>query len=686
MRRLSNAPRSWRTDPWLAPYAAIIRRRDEYIAGRRQAMTGGKNLLDWADCHWRYGLHRDGGQWRFLEWLPNADAVWLVGDFSGWQRQDRLRLHPIGQGDWEARLDAEAMHHGDQYRLHVCWPGGEGLRIPACARRVVRSTTDLWRSDVVFNAQVWQPPQPYVWKHAAPPAQAPLVYEAHVGMAQEKFGVGTFAEFTAAVLPRIAAAGYNTVQLMAIQQHPYYGSFGYHVANFFAVCDLFGTPEEFKALVDAAHGLGLRVLMDLVQSHAVRNEVEGLSRQDGTEWLYFHAGARGDHQGWDSRCFDYGKSDVVRFLLSNCQFWLALYRLDGFRFYGVTSMIYRDHGLNRTFNGYDDYFSPNVDWDALAYLSLATDVCHACRPDAACIAEDVSGMPGLAAPTADGGCGFDYRLAMGVTDNWFKLGDLPDECWTMAGLWHELTNRRQDEQSISYVECHDQALVGGKTFAFQLMGAAMYDGMRRDAASLAVDRGVALHKLARLATIATAGHGYLNFMGNEFGHPEWIDFPRDGNGWSFNYARRQWRLAEDDSLRFPALLAFDRAMIALVRSAEGFFACRPQLLVMDELAKVLVFERAGLYFIFNFHPLDSHAGYQVLCAGGGYGLVLDSDAPEFGGFGRVEAGQHFQAREVVSDGDRRHFLDVYVPARTALALRQQSVPAAITFGQAARRA
>ena len=671
MRRLSNAPRSWRADPWLAPYAAIIRQRDEYIADRRQAMTEGKNLLDWADYHDRYGLHQVQDKWRFREWLPNADAVWLVGDFSDWERLERFRLHPVGQGDWEARLEATALQHGDQYRLHVCWPGGEGLRIPACARRVVRNTTDLWRSDVVFNAQVWQPQQPYVWKHDAPPAQAPLVYEAHIGMAQEKNGIGTFAEFTETVLPRIAAGGYNTVQLMAIQQHPYYGSFGYHVANFFAVCDLFGTPEEFKALVDAAHGLGLRVLMDLVQSHAVRNEVEGLSHQDGTEWLYFHAGARGEHPAWDSRCFDYGKREVVQFLLSNCRFWLEEYRLDGFRFDGVTSMVYRDHGLNRTFSGYDDYFSPNVDWDALAYLSLATDVCHACRPDVVCIAEDVSGMPGLAAPTAEGGCGFDFRLAMGVTDNWFKLSDLPDEHWSMGGLWHELTNRRQDEQSLSYVECHDQALVGGKTFAFQLMGAAMYDGMRRDDASLAVDRGVALHKLARLATIATAGHGYLNFMGNEFGHPEWIDFPRAGNGWSFNYARRQWRLADDDSLHFHSLLVFDRAMLALVRSADDFFACQPQLLQIDESAKVFAFERAGLYFIFNFHPLNSHAGYQVLCAGGGYDLVLDSDAPDFGGFGRVAPGQHFQAREVVSGCVKRHFLDVYVPARTVLVLRQE---------------
>jgi 1,4-alpha-glucan branching enzyme len=666
--RISNAPCALSADPWLRPYWDEIERRRDYVAARRRALCGDGELLAAADWHERYGLHRESDCWRFREWLPHATAVALVGEFNDWAVSPAYQLRREANGDWCVEFPLAAMKHGEQYRLAVSWPGGSGLRIPATARRVLRSTRDLSRGDVLFNAQLWSPPTPYEWRHASPRHAMPLIYEAHVGMAQERAAIGSFREFTAQMLPRIVAAGYNCVQLMAVQQHPYYGSFGYHVANFFAVCDLFGTPEEFKELVDTAHGLGLRVIMDLVHSHAVRNEGEGLGRQDGSRWQYFHDGARGEHPAWDSLCFDYGKDEVCRFLLSNCRFWLEEYRVDGFRFDGVTSMLYHDHGLGRRFNGYGDYFDGNCDWQAFAYLAAANQLVHEIRPDAWTIAEDVSGMPGLASPVHEGGCGFDYRLAMGITDHWFKLSDLPDEQWNMGVLWHELSNRRQDERSISYLECHDQALVGGQSFIFKLIGSAMFDAMHNDSQNLSVDRGCALHKLARLATIASAAHGYLNFMGNEFGHPEWIDFPRAGNGWSFHYARRQWQLREDPTLRYHGLGEFDQAMLELCRQQEGFFACPPQLLRMDEEAKVMVFERAGLIFICNFHPWQSQNDYGFVCLPGTYRQVLDSDAKIFGGHGRLPATQKHQTQELRRDDCRDHQLRVYLPCRVAIVL------------------
>ncbi len=623
-------------------------------------------LADFAAGHEFFGLHRRADGWVLREWAPNATAVHLVGDFSGWRPHPEFRLSPQPDGVWTIALPAGRLAHGDLYRLHLQWPGGEGDRLPTHARRVVQDPHTL-----IFNAQAWAPPTPYQWRHASPPAtSAPLIYEAHVGMAQEEPRIGTYGEFRDHVLPQVARAGYNTVQLMAIIEHPYYGSFGYHVSSLFAASSRFGTPEELKSLIDAAHGLGLRVVIDLIHSHAVRNEVEGLGRFDGSRCQFFHDGPRGLHQAWDSYCFNYAKPEVLHFLLSNCRFWLDEYRVDGFRFDGITSMLYHDHGLGAAFTAYSQYFDANVDEDALAYLALANHVVHAVRPDAVTIAEDVSGMPGLGAPLAEGGCGFDYRLAMGVTDYWFKLLDQPDEEWSMAGLWHELSNRRPDEQTISYVECHDQAIVGGQTLIFRLLGEAMYQAMHVDSQNLRVDRGMALHKMARLVTAATAGFGYLAFMGNEFGHPEWIDFPRPGNDWSYHHARRLWSLRDRQDLRYRFLAAFDQAMLALLADHHLLERPGPTLILAHDHDKLLAFERGGLFCFANFHPHQSLTDYPIEVLPGQYELVLDSDAAEFGGHARLAPRQRHLAQPEVDRGATRHLLRLYLPCRTALVLRR----------------
>jgi 1,4-alpha-glucan branching enzyme len=662
-----NEPEAFGRDPWLAPYRAHLERRRIAVKQRMLKLCAGRSPADFAAGHQYYGLHCDGADRVFREWAPNASAVFLVGDFSGWRVLPEFRLARINaNGDWELRLPAAALRHGMHYRLRIEWPGGGGDRLPAYARYVVQDETTT-----AFTALVWEPSAPYVFRHASPPRPpAELVYESHIGMAQEEAKIGTFREYRENILPVIAASGYHTIQLMGIMNHPYYGSFGYHVANFFSISSRFGTPEEFKELVDAAHGMGLRVIIDLVHSHAVRNEQEGLSRFDGVRSTYFHDGGRGEHLAWDSLCFDYGKDQVLHFLLSNCRFYLDEYQLDGFRFDGVTSMLYRHHGLGVVFSGYDDYFGDQVDEDALTYLALANAVIHELRPDAVTVAEDVSGMPGLAAPLAAGGIGFDYRLAMGVTDMWFKLFDLPDENWDMRYLYGELTNRRRDERTISYVECHDQAIVGGQTAIFRLAGAAMYDFMRVDSRHLGIDRAAALHKMVRLVTAATAGHGYLNFMGNEFGHPEWVDFPREGNHWSCAYARRQWSLAADPALRYAGLLAFDRAMLKLLGD-DAFFRCAPQLMRCDNESKILIFERAGRFFFFNFHPAVSAADCAVEAPPGEYELLFDSDAPAFGGFGRIAPGQRRHTRSLPgANGGTYQALTVYLPCRTALVFKR----------------
>jgi len=653
------------TDPYLEAFGDQLLHRIQLADDTERRITGGKmDLVEFASGHAFFGMHRRKDGWVFREWAPNATAIFLKGPFSNWRADDRFALSRSGQsGAWEIELPTDTLHHGDVYRLEMHWPGGSGDRLPAWTRRVVQDP-----STKSFNAQIWQPENPYEWQHAAPkPAGTPfLVYETHVGMATAEERTGTFDAFRKQVLPRIRDAGYGAIQIMALAEHPYYASFGYQVSSFFACSSRFGTPDMLKALVDAAHGMGIIVLMDLVHSHAVKNEVEGISRFDGTSHQFFHEGERGSHRAWDSKCFDYAKPEVLHFLLSNCRYWMDEFRFDGFRFDGVTSMLYTHHGLGKAFAGYTDYFDASVDEDALTYLTLANRLIHSLNDKALTVAEDVSGMPGLAVSGDQGGVGFDYRYAMGVPDYWIRLvKDTPDDSWPMGHLWHELTNRRHDEKTISYAESHDQAMVGDQTLIFRLVGDRIYSHMSVSSEDMMVSRGIALHKMIRLATLATAGHGYLNFMGNEFGHPEWIDFPREGNAWSHRYARRQWHLADDPNLRYAQLGAFDRDMIRLARLKQIPRGEAAYLLHADEDNKVLAFLCGALVFVFNFHPRRSFEHYRIPAAPGKYRVALDTDAGVYGGFDRQDASV---VHETITDRIHRHHLSLYLPSRTALVL------------------
>ena len=658
------------SDPYLGPYQGAIRRRYEKFLAARSVLTGSPRrtrLKNAAAEHKFFGLHHQkDGSWVFREWAPAAERIILAGDFSNFAEDPRFELHkmPDHPGCWEITLPGDTLCHGMHYEERIYFADGTvNKRLPAYADYVVQD-----EQTQIFTAQIYDPPCPYRFRHPSPPRpDAELIYEAHIGMAQCEGKVGTFAEFTENILPRIAAGNYNTVQLMAIMSHPYYGSFGYHVANFFSISSRFGTPDDFKKLVDRAHELNLRVIMDVVHSHAVRNEVEGLARFDGTREQYFHSGSRGEHAAWDSLCFNYGKVEVQKFLLSNLRYFLEEYHLDGFRFDGVTSMLYTHHGLNRVFTGYDDYFSEDVDEDAFTYLALANTLVHEIRSDAVTVAEDVSGMPGIAAPVRDGGAGFDLRLAMGVTDLWFKLFDLRDENWSVSTLYHELVNRRSDEYCISYVECHDQAIVGGQSAIFRLAGSDIYTKMRTFDSSDAVNRAVALHKMARLATAATGCRGYLNFMGNEFGHPEWIDFPREGNNWSYHYARRQWNLADDPELFYSALNEFDRSMLALL-CKFNIFPWSIRRLKISEQDQIIAFERGNLWMIFNFNATESFTDYGIEVLPGKYELMLNTDEKRFGGFDRLQSPQSYFTTPEQDGNILKHELKLYLPSRTALIL------------------
>ena len=651
-------------DKLLKPFAGIIEKRHQQVLAMEREFTyRTTRLSDSCNSYLYYGLHRTNEGWVFREWAPNATAIYLLCEFNDWRKHPDYALTKVGDGNWEIKLPLGALAHEMLYRLLVEWNGGSGERLPSHVRRVIQDEYTK-----TYSAQVWDPLNPYQMRHERPKrTDYPLIYEAHIGMSTEHRRVSTFTEFRLFVLPRIVDLGYNTIQLMAVQEHPYYGSFGYQVANFFAVSSRFGTPDELKALIDAAHSMGIRVIMDIVHSHAVNNEEEGLSRFDGSYDQYFYPGERGYHPLWGSRCFDYGKHEVLNFLLSNCKYWLEEFRFDGYRFDGITSMLYWDHGINKDFTEYSLYYDGNQDESAITYLALANRVIHQVDSEAITIAEDMSGMPGVASPLEYGGMGFDYRMNMGTPDYWIKLlKEKRDEEWHVGDLFYELTNKREEERTISYAESHDQALVGDKTIFFRLVDKAIYTSMSVFDKSVIIDRGMSLHKMIRLVTIGTAADGYLNFMGNEWGHPEWIDFPREGNGWSYDHARRLWSLVDDENLRFRFLNVFDKSMIQMVNDT-CVFHWRPEPLVRDNERQVLIFTRGDYLFVFNFNPEKSFPDYVFDAPSGKYTMILNTDNRNFDGLGRIdEKIEHFT--RYVSPG--RGQLSLYIPARTGFVLKR----------------
>jgi 1,4-alpha-glucan branching enzyme len=661
-------------DPWLVPASKEIEDRYKRFSETLEVIEDGwGGLMKFADAYNYFGIQYDKVRkgWTYREWAPKAQDLYLFGDFNNWQRYShRLTRNPYGV--WEIFLREEdykeSFIHESLVKVLVHSDIGWQERIPAFIRRVIKDEVTH-----NFTGQVWLPPKRFNWEGDKPVIGKTgelLIYECHTGMAQEKEGVGSFTEFAESVIPYIKKSGYNTIQLMAVAEHPYYASFGYHVSNFFAVSSRFGTPEDLKELVKTAHQQGLAVIMDIVHSHTVKNVNEGLNLFDGSDNQYFHAGERGNHPYWDSKCFDYGKMEVRQFLLSNVKFWLKEFHFDGYRFDGVTSMLYFDHGFRDNWD-LDGYFKTGVEWDAITYLQLANTLVHSINRKAVTIAEDVSGMPGLCRPIREGGIGFDYRLGMAIPDFWIRvLKEKTDEHWDIHEMWHILNNRLPDVRTVAYCESHDQALVGDQTIAFRLMQSEIYFHMNKDDEHIVIDRGMSLHKMIRLITISLGGQAYLNFMGNEFGHPDWIDFPREGNNWSYQYARRQWSLIENKQLKYRFLAAFDRKMLKVIEDHDVLLSDFGVQLNMDEVNKTIIFHRRGLVFVFNFHVSHSLPDYEFLVPEPGeYRIILNTDSREFGGHGRIDEKTRFFSR--FDEEKKINTISIYNTNRTALVLKKK---------------
>jgi 1,4-alpha-glucan branching enzyme len=313
-----------RNDPSLAPYEGALKARYDLHESRYDEIVRNEgSLKEFAESYKRYGIHKDvspgakPGDVTYVEYAPGAKRLSLMGDFNEWTPWE-FEGEKDDFGNWTVKIPRDAgLRHGAAVRVAMETSDGEYFdRIPAWIQQIAPAVQETEAN--YHNGVYYDPPleERHEWRHekivddqnsASTHPSSLRIYEAHVGMSSEAHGYGTYREFADTHLRRIADLGYSAVQLMAVADHAYYASFGYQVTNFFAPAHRSGSPEDLKYLVDVAHGLKMKVLMDVVHAHASDNAIDGLNTFDGTNGHYFHEDpGLGWHKLWGTRMFNYG--------------------------------------------------------------------------------------------------------------------------------------------------------------------------------------------------------------------------------------------------------------------------------------------------------------------------------------------------------------------------------------------
>ncbi|KAH9622869.1 hypothetical protein KSS87_007872 [Heliosperma pusillum] len=498
--------------------------------------------------------------------------------------------------------------HGSKYRVYFNTPDGPLERVPAWATYVLPDEEGNQSCAVHWDPS---PEFTHKWKNNSPKAPKSLrIYECHIGISGSDPKVSSFLEFSEKVLPYIKDLGYNAIQLFGVVEHKDYFTAGYRVTNFYAVSSRYGTPEDFKRLVDEAHGLGLLVFLDIVHSYSAADEMVGLSLFDGTNDCYFHTGKRGHHKYWGTRIFKYGDVDVLQFLLSNLTWWIEQYHIDGFQFHSIPSMIYTHNGF-ATFTGdLEEYCNQYVDRDALMYLILANDILHALHPNIITIAEDATLYPGLCEPSSQGGLGFDYYVNLAAPEMWLSLlENVPDNEWSMSKIVTTLMgNKAYTNKMLLYAENHNQSISGGRSLAEILLGAEIDSNL----STSSLLRGSSLHK--------------------------GVEFPTSNNNFSYELASRRWDLLSDQGVH-QELFHFDQDMMKLDKAGKVLSRCLP-----------------------NVH----HVNDDTM-------IILNSDEKKYGGQGAINTDQNLQRSIRKRIDGLQNCVQLPLPSRTAQTKKNSNV-------------
>ena len=546
----------------------------------------------------------------FSVWAPNAQAVSLIGDHNFWDRNSH-QMHRIGSsGIWE--IFVADIGVGTKYKFAVCgingrWvdhadPMARATEIPPLTASVVEESTYQWKDE----AWITHRSQFQSWRSAV------SVYEVHLG--SWKIGL-SYKELAVELVEYIQQQGFTHVEFLPVTEHPYGPSWGYQVTSFFAPTSRFGSPDEFKFLVDALHNAGIGVILDWVPAHFPKDEW-ALAKFDGTA-LYEHADPRlGEHPDWGTLIFNFGRNEVRNFLVASALYWLTEFHIDGLRVDAVASMLYLDYSRE------EGQWLPNVNGgrenlEAVQLLQEATSTAYKTHPGIMMIAEESTAWSGVTADTTGGGLGFGFKWNMGWMHD------------TLQYLSHEPIHRVYHHNEITFSILY----AWSENFMLPLSHDEVVHGKGQLVNKFPGDRWQKLATLRALYGFMWAHPGKkLLFMGSEFAqNDEWKESA--GLQWHLTeYAEHQG--VQKSVAELNAIYKSTPALWEKDTNPEGF----TWLVGNDGAANVIAFARwdeyaSALVSVTNFSPVP-HENYQLPFPNAGiWSEVLNTDDVSFGGSG-----------------------------------------------------
>jgi len=546
----------------------------------------------------------------FSVWAPNAQAVSLIGDHNYWDRNSHQMLRVGSSGIWE--IFVADISAGTKYKFAVCgidgrWvdhadPMARATEIPPLTASVVEESTYNWNdSSWIEQRQHFQS-----WRSAV------SVYEVHLG--SWKLGL-SYRDLASELVDYVQQQGFTHVEFLPVTEHPYGPSWGYQVTSFFAPTSRFGSPDEFKFLVDALHNAGIGVILDWVPAHFPKDEW-ALAKFDGTA-LYEHADPRlGEHPDWGTLIFNFGRNEVRNFLVASALYWLTEYHIDGLRVDAVASMLYLDYSRE------EGEWLPNVNGgrenlEAVKLLQEATSTAYKTHPGIMMIAEESTAWSGVTGDTSSGGLGFGFKWNMGWMHD------------TLQYLQHEPIHRVYHHNELTFSILY----AWSENFMLPLSHDEVVHGKGQLVNKFPGDRWQKVATLKALYGFMWAHPGKkLLFMGSEFAqNDEWSES-----------AGLQWHLTEYAEHQGVQRVIADLNSVYKQTAALWEKDTNPEgfswLVNNDGAANVVAFTRwddhaTPLISVTNFSPVP-HESYQMpFPLAGTWSEVLNTDNPSYGGSG-----------------------------------------------------
>ena len=591
-------------------------------------------------CH----FNAKAGEATFRTWAPNAQAIHLVGDFNNWQEGKTPMIRISDSGIWEVVVTGVSVEQ--RYKFSIVASNGE--RILKADPFAFHSETDEKTASIIcdlgtykWGDQTWQKAKEDLFDKPV------NIYELHLGSWQrgENGEILTYAQIAMRLIPYIKEMHYTHIELMPVMEHPYGGSWGYQVCGFYAPTSRYGTPHDLMRFIDLCHQSGIGVILDWVPAHFPK-DAHGLYEFDGTPLYECQGDDRKEHPEWGTRCFDYGRTEVQSFLVSNAVFWLDIYHADGLRVDAVSSMLYLDYG-RKPGQWFPNTQGNNKNLDAVSFLQKLNLAVFKYHPYTMMIAEESTAWPMVTKPPQDGGLGFNFKWNMGWMNDMLEY--ITIDPLFRKDVHNKLTFSFYYAFSENFILpiSHDEVVHGKKSLLDKMPGnyEMKFAGLR-----------------AFLGYMMTHPGKKLTFMGTEFGQ------------------FKEW--AYDDSLDWH-LLEYEqhKKMHNYVKALNKFYLDTPALWEIDyswdgfswisdsdSMQNIIVFTRTNedgerIISLINFAPVKRDDYRIGVPEAGIYEEAFNSDAVEFGGEGNTN--NNLQTEEIDMHGFKQS-LNLTVPPMSAI--------------------